>query len=1120
MHPHPDPPDPTPLAEEHLEQLLAAYDELLAGGISLPPQQHPSFDHLDPSTRDRLQKDYEILNQLEQIWPRGGSTWTYTEAPGETPVSIPKNFGRFQPRCTLGAGGCGVVFLADDPVLGRPVALKIPRPEVLGSNDLSRRFLREARTAAVLNHPNIIPVYEASSEGGVCYIAAEYCPGPTLSQWLANHPRPTPRETAVLVAALADAMGYAHRRGVVHRDLKPSNVLLFGAGSDGQLTMAPEAGCSLYDVIPKVTDFGFAKLLERTDDATRTGTVIGTPQYMAPEQAEGRLAAIGPATDIYAMGVILYEMLAGHPPIKGTTDADTLRRVVYVDPPRLTHIKPRIPSDLEAVCLKCLEKDPSKRYADGVALAADLWRFLGGESTRARPVNFGERIWKWTARNPVYALLVAVLLLTISGSVYLGIQNNRSLARQNHALQAALQREIDQAVANEKLRILADERATTANSLAYLLQMRNLGPLAMQDRRFALEAAWDAGLDATPEHLRGFEWHYLQKLARSTKTWRHFTSPVDHVVISDDGMIAAACAKENLCIWNTSTGQVLHETNKYAGGADVLKISPDGTSVLILDMRIVDNNSPTLLALDVRTGQHTVLTQHVHHAAPYTTGFLPSGEAYFVEDREDTKNLIDWDPRTQSRTQSHSLDYGLVPTIGLNSNGILAVVEGISGNQHRVVIQNTKLGTSYELPLTSKEPFNYLEISQTGPHVALYLFHSQTIEIWNYETRTLLSEMPRETTEHRSSRFLDDGRYVVNAWNHDDEMEYLTLKIWSPVTNNWSTVSILPECKVNDVVFCKQARHLLIGGKDHSCRYLDLHTQDASLEWSGHSPAETWSLAYSPDQSTLISAGDEDHKGWHPIRVWDPATGKRLRQLNHHKSLVTALTYAPNGKTFASASFDKTIAIWDSTSYQLLRELPFGERVRSLAFSPSGKLIAGGGDGTKVHVWNTQTGELVHTLNVQGRGHSLLFLDDVTLVAGASYSLSWWNLAHGKQLQKLDTSTGDLILTPDRKTLIVATHHGHIEFRDPYTGDVQKRITGPPRRLTSVTMSPDGRTIATGGLDGVVRLWRASTGEELFALTPEGSMVYEVQFSPDGSMLAAAMYDGRILVWTTRDPEE
>jgi eukaryotic-like serine/threonine-protein kinase len=301
----------------------------------------------------------------------------------------------------LGRGGMGVVYKARHLALKRTVALKMLRPEAVGDAGQRARLVGEAETIARLQHPNIAQVFEVGDRDGVPYLALEFVEGPTLSQALDGKPLP-PRVAAGLVATLARAAHHGHALGIVHRDLKPGNILL--------ASPRPDVPPSLDACVPKISDFGLAKRLDETGQ-THTGQVIGTPCYMAPEQARGASADLTPAADVYSLGAILYELLTGRPPLVGLTAVDTVVRVLNEEPARPRALVPGVPADLETACLKCLEKDPRRRYLSAAALADDLDRFLAGQSVLARPLGRPTRAARWARRHPSAATLFIALLV-------------------------------------------------------------------------------------------------------------------------------------------------------------------------------------------------------------------------------------------------------------------------------------------------------------------------------------------------------------------------------------------------------------------------------------------------------------------------------------------------------------------------------------------------------------------------------------------------------------------------------------------------------------------------------------------------------------------------------------
>ncbi|MBX3412767.1 MAG: protein kinase [Pirellulales bacterium] len=385
-----------------------------------------------------------------------------------------KRIGRFELLRELGRGGLGVVFLARDPVLKRLVALKVPRGDSLPGAEARERFQREAQAAARLTHPHIVPVFEIGEVGPLSFIAAAYVPGQSLAEWLRERTSAVPiEEAARLVADLADAMQYAHAQGVLHRDLKPANVLL--ESSTNETTFQVGETASAPALSGKITDFGLAKLLDQVGHDTRSGVIVGTPAYMSPEQAEGLVNELGPATDIYSLGVILFELLAGEPPFRGKSDAATLARVVQGKTLSLRAVRADVPRDLEAICLKCLEQKPGDRYTTAGELADDLRRFCWGEATSARPLTAGQRLARWTRQNPVVATLSAlsiVLLLsvaTISTVAALRIRTARDEAQQTAIAEREAREQADRALLAEQEAVRKAQQAETAATEARTL---------------------------------------------------------------------------------------------------------------------------------------------------------------------------------------------------------------------------------------------------------------------------------------------------------------------------------------------------------------------------------------------------------------------------------------------------------------------------------------------------------------------------------------------------------------------------------------------------------------------------------------------------------------------------
>lgn len=492
-------------ADVQLAEVLVHYESMLLGSATV---EHPFSNGLDPATQGRFDRARAVLELLTEVAPgyRGLSSgrtppgndareFAHLAMPWPTPGPLPSEFGRFQILRELGRGGFGVVYLAHDPVLRRQVALKIPRMDAILTAKPRERFLREARAAARLNHPHIAIVYEVGEIGPFPYMAGAYYEGGNLAQRIQDSSQPiSPAEAAGIVAALADAVHYAHTQGVLHRDIKPSNILLEVA-PDSEEVSSPSTRANHRMGLPRLTDFGLAHVAEEGSESTKSGALIGSPAYMSPEQASGETKAISARTDVYGLGTVLYELLTGRRPFLGTSDIDTLRRVVDDTPTPPSQIKPELPRDLEAICLRCLEKKAVCRYATAGALAADLGRFLAGEPTLARPLGPLGRTVRWIQRNRWVAslgiLVFSLLLLGVAVSTFaaLRIAQERNIAEKSAADAREAERGLAEALAHME-RAREDEKTARAAAEQSALDAQAQAKLALEEAsRVKKEAA-------------------------------------------------------------------------------------------------------------------------------------------------------------------------------------------------------------------------------------------------------------------------------------------------------------------------------------------------------------------------------------------------------------------------------------------------------------------------------------------------------------------------------------------------------------------------------------------------------------------------------------------------------
>ena len=407
--------------DSHLQNDLDSDSVLENSAASLKPVEYAELERAErviallEKTRknmalygEDIQSEISESRRLDSASTRNDLAKKKDQSINDTSVRLtedhPSRIGRFEIIRSIGQGGFARVFLARDPDLDRMVALKLPLPKTLQDEIATKRFHREAKAAAVLGHPAIVPIFEIGQSGPITFIAMAYCPGNALNKWFSEaKQKVSARTAAAIISKLSDATEHAHRRGVVHRDLKPGNILI----------AQDEATNSAIEDRLRITDFGLARLATETDDTlTIEGSVVGTPAYMSPEQATGS-SNIGPATDLFSLGAILYELLTGKRPFSRDTHLATLKAIENAEPPTPLSLNPSVPKDLESICLKCLRKNPQSRFASAYELHADLERFLRGEPVRARPATTIEKVVSWSRRNPKLSIASAVAALAV-----------------------------------------------------------------------------------------------------------------------------------------------------------------------------------------------------------------------------------------------------------------------------------------------------------------------------------------------------------------------------------------------------------------------------------------------------------------------------------------------------------------------------------------------------------------------------------------------------------------------------------------------------------------------------------------------------------------------------------
>jgi WD40 repeat protein/tRNA A-37 threonylcarbamoyl transferase component Bud32 len=1099
---------------------LLAFDEALAAGA-------------DPSAgagaASSLRAVHECQRLLEAVWPRH-----IPESP-----DLPRQFGRFSIVRELGRGAFGVVFLAEDPALRRQVALKVPRAEVLALASVRRRFLREAEAASRLDHPNIVPVYEMGEEGPVLYIASAYCQGPTLAEWLRQRTTPMPwGEVARLARVLAEAVAHAHGRGILHRDLKPSNILL----PRGEYTASANGGGGRgLDFVPRICDFGLAKLLDEVSHDTSTGLAIGSPPYMAPEQAAGLTREQGPATDVYALGVILYELLTGRPPLRGETDLETLRLVSDQDPPRPRALRPGLPRDLETICLKCLEKRSDRRYAGAAGLAEDLGRFLDGRPIRARRSSPGERLGKWAKRRPVHAALAGVFgIIAVTG--FVGLEWARARERRhNEVLREALDRSrrSEEEARLQRDLVVQHQAANQLKLVGWLNERGEAGP------------AWtmlDAlGESPRPPESRGFAWRYLDRLTRPrVKMLPALPERVTGLAYSRDGRtIALLDASQQTYLLDVDSGRLRELSGQHRFGFNAnLIFSPDGRVLASLTRGRTKEHGPRseVKLWYVATGEELSGLPEFYGVC-YGIVFSPDGRSLVTVEGtggNPTAPVRSWaisdDRRRVTLGESLRADQlagHLAPTSRSKASSsrpfrLSDAIAAIPGAEPRTAVwthaRQMRLyrqvsGYCFAVCLVEEDavvvlPRNDLPAPYTPAQVDAIRRDARALTGCDRD-RIILHDVPVLWAE-----LSPDGRTaaVFSPYRerpHEGRLLLINVATGEVVAGSpWGDLS--PACLFR---FSPEGDDLLVGGIGTQARRWDSRDLRGPNTLRGHQK-EVWGLAFSPDGRTLVSAADD-----HTLKVWDVASGRERRTLKGHGSLVTAVAYSPGGALLASASFEALVRLWDAATGQAITVLEgHTERVRTVAFSPDGKWLASAGNDYQVRLWevaerHTESSSLAgHT----GQIYSLAYSSDgKTLFTGAQdKTIRLWDVASGevRAVWQAETPVYCVAPSPDGRTLATAHPDGRVMLWDIGEGGAPRPLPGHTGEVYGVAFSPDGLTLISVGRDRTIRVWDPLTAQEILTLKGHDSAVRCAAFSPDGTILATGSDDGAIKLWRAPAP--
>jgi len=1023
--------------------------------------------------------------------------------PPPAPTSdLPAAVGRFQVRARLGQGAFGAVYRAYDPQLDREVALKVPLPGTLDTPERVKRFLREARAAAGLRHPHIVPVFDAGGDPPHCYIASAFIEGRTLAHALRDGPMDL-RQAARLVRELADALAYAHRQGIVHRDVKPGNVMLDAADET------------------HLMDFGLAHRREGTEKLTQDGALLGTPAFMAPERVAEPAQEPEAASDQYSLGVLLYELLAGRTPFDGPPEVVLFNALHTEPPPPRTHRRD-LPRDLETICLKAMAKRPQDRYATCDALADDLRRWLEGEPIRARRTGLVVRTVKWARRRPAQAgMVVFVTACLVLGVGYLVTAANlreseaqKTLAEERAAGEQALRGAADAAAAREQgLRKEADiarDLAKTEHQRAEsLLVLNRVNNAYFQWKETNVTRA-EAILAACPEPLRNWEWYYVRRLCHSALlTLRGHTKQVNVVCFSPDGRhLASASDDETVKIWDAATGKE-ERTLTGHGAVHGVCFSPDSK-------RLASGGADkTVSVWNTATGKEE-LTLRGHLDAVNGVCFSRDGKLLASASRDQTVRL--WNAVTGKEERSLTGHGSEVSGVCFSPDSQRLASAGFDGT---VRVWDARTGKqTLSLKGQSHGDAHGVAFSPDGLRLAS-AGDDATVKLWDAATGKELKALERRTGLINAICFSPDGQHVASV---SDEP---TVVICSAATAKEERTITGHTDAVLSVCYSPNGRHLASASKDRTVRVWDLQLDPEARSLRGLA-GDDGDICFSPDSKRLVSHGDGP-----TAKFWDLATGaEEVHTLVGAQEHVTSLAYSPDGLRLAVGG-QHTVRLWNPTTWKEEHTLATYELdVSSISFSPDGKLLAAGGkvgqdksDG-QVKLWDAATGQELRTFPRNGSYiNSVCFSPDGQYVAsaGKSGTVKLWNVRTGTEERSFSwqaelTVIGTVCFSPDGKWLAAIGDHRAIQVWDAATGKEVFALEGHTGELEAVCFSPDSKRLASGGDDGTIKVWDMTTGQEALSLKGHEYQACGVCFSPDGRFLASAGDDGKVLLWDAGPP--
>jgi serine/threonine protein kinase/WD40 repeat protein len=1059
----------------------------------------------------------------------------------ESDDPMPEWIGGMQIRRKVGKGGFGIVYAAYDEGLGKEVAVKVPRAKFIPNQILIDRFIREMH-AGSLDHPNILTITRAGTDNQTPYLVMPLCEGTDLGNWLADRPEGDKAQPVHLVLhwaiQLTRAVDYAHKRGVLHRDLKPSNIMLDQSSG----SMDP------HDWVPRLTDFGLAKALTnegKGSSLTKHGDVLGTPEYMAPEQLAGELSEIGVATDVHGLGTILHELVYGVSPYGGHDRTNTLFKVINLAPEYPTTMKRRVPADLRAVIEKCLEKKPADRFQSASELLEELEKVRDGKPTRTRPLTLVGRGLRWGWQHPVSALAAAViiaLLATLSiGLVKFQFITHEMLQELTNINTELLRKERERALAHasslmrEAFGFLQPDRTDQALERLQHLDVKGTMPLVeglLRHQLMKRQVVFYQGhyswvdymkLSADERYLltRGRDDNVLltdlvsgetRSLLQPEETIRRGESKHRQAVFYSD--------KLQLCWWSAEqNSQRLERTALPAWNAEErlsVACSEDGRR------RFATHPREGVIFHDSTTGQTSQIAWPTGYTADRTQLWCsPQGDWLIIH--LVGVGFLSWDVEQPNR---------LSPVNLVSRDNTSLPVQAITFAKHEQTLhawvypdEVTELRRQ-SLTATSRHDMKLARFSfdphcqWDHRHVCYDEEHPQVLYLGNAEGIVVRHDLATGQQDELlnlsgSVKFLCLGASGELLVGCEQRLFAYDLKQCA-ITSSWQVPASLQgeqgDDFLNAISYLPSQRALLLAGSDGRIARWNLLFEDRDPLWH-RERSEVHGIQFSLDSKLLATGADNGD-----IHLWDAATGRLLRSINKaHVEVVMSLCFTPDGQSLISGGYDGDIKQWNVATGALEHTyVGTPAKIRSIAYSAKhNRLYAGCREGFLV-TW--QFGQPLqcqwHRLHGNNIKSIHLSNDEERLYTGGEdYRIKCFDPVTIRELKEYRDQQESWCVVERGEYLFTAGSAAHLSVFDRQSCRRLIDLRDSYHNHNALVVSQDGAIVISAGETAPIRFWNVKTRQVVGVLYTAHEQVYKLALSPDNQYLAASCKSGKILLY-------